>query len=571
MGMKMLPKLVLIGIVVSAIGFGTNYALKSGAVKLPVSAGASGSTGGGIDFGSTGTAPAAPAPTGNIAIGAGVASPAPVGAAGGTGTGPLRVSLVSFHGYAPALMANGNSLTTQPGSIYAKLGANIEFLLNDDVPTLSTLFESGHAQCAWRTSDSWAQEQPNLRNAHFDARAVMVVDNTQGGDAIISNNPDIRTVEDLAGKTVSFLQFTPSHGLLINALDNSSLSGKKRASVKLVQVNPDAGTAAVRAMYTQGKVDAAVLWDPDLSIALAGGGHVVYSTKQATNLIFDVMVCDQRVLATPEGAAKVQAFVTGWLQGVTAARADKANAVRALAATEPTFADLVNTKGAAFVAGLFANLVWTDLADNARILGLTPDGTNHYARVYTQFDGIYRAAGTLANPNSPVIDAQQSFDYRFVRALLDQNVAAVEKAQQPQAVFTQVGLDAAAAKPAALTKPVLVAFVPGSAELNQAAKRVIDTTMVPFIEDNGSAYFEVSGNTDSTGSTGVNRTLSLQRAKVVIDYLVKQWDMSPTRFKPIGNGPAKPLCNEQAPDDGVSLAECQATNRTTRLGLLAAR
>ena len=30
---------------------------------------------------------------------------------------PLKVSIVSFHGYAPALVANGNSLTTQANSI----------------------------------------------------------------------------------------------------------------------------------------------------------------------------------------------------------------------------------------------------------------------------------------------------------------------------------------------------------------------------------------------------------------------------------------------------------------------
>jgi NitT/TauT family transport system substrate-binding protein len=91
---------------------------------------------------------------------------APLGSAGN----PLKVSLVSFHGYAPALVANGNSLTTQPGSIYAQKGANVEFVIQDDIPTLSTIFESGAAQCAWRTSDFWAQEQPNLRNAGWMAR-----------------------------------------------------------------------------------------------------------------------------------------------------------------------------------------------------------------------------------------------------------------------------------------------------------------------------------------------------------------------------------------------------------------
>ena len=105
----------------------------------------------------------------------------------GSKSNPLKVSIVSFHGYAPALVANGNSLTTQPGSIFAQNGVNVEFIIQDDIPTLTTIFEAETAHCAWRTSDFWAQEHPNLRNAGHDARAIMIVDNTQGADAVIAD------------------------------------------------------------------------------------------------------------------------------------------------------------------------------------------------------------------------------------------------------------------------------------------------------------------------------------------------------------------------------------------------
>lgn len=159
---------------------------------------------------------------------------------------PLKVSLVSFHGYAPALVANGNSLTTVAGSIYDKQGLNVEFIIQDDIPTLSTIFEAGTAQCAWRTSDFWAQEQPNLRNTGMDGKAVMIVDNTQGADAVIASDASIRSIEDLAGKKVALLQFTPSHGMIIDAIDNSSLSARKKASVQYVFINVEEGTAGVR-------------------------------------------------------------------------------------------------------------------------------------------------------------------------------------------------------------------------------------------------------------------------------------------------------------------------------------
>jgi NitT/TauT family transport system substrate-binding protein len=478
--------------------------------------------------------------------------------------------LVSFHGYAPAILANGSSLTTQPGSLYAQQGLNVEFLIQDDIPTLTTLFESNTAQCAWRTSDFWAQEHPNLRNAGLDGRVVMAVDNTQGADAIITRDPAIRRVEDLADRSIALLQFTPSDGMTIDALENSSLTARKRQSVKYVYINAEEGTAGVRAALESGNVDAAALWDPDLSLALKNipGAQVVYSTKTATNLIYDVIVCDSRVLDAPANQPAIQALVTGWMAGVDAARKAPEQAVDALVKTQEMFALLAKDQGRGFVQGLFANLVWTNLEDNARIFGLA-GGVNHYERVYRRFDGIYRAAGALANPKSPVIAPQDSVDLRFIRALLDKNAAAKAAAAKPEFTFTAQERQQAATQAPAVTKPVLVGFSTGTAELTKRAQKLIDDEMVPFMENNGSAYFEISGNTDSTGSRATNLRLSQARAQTVVDYLVSQWEFDRTRFVVTGNGPDKPLCNEanyQA--EGLTLEDCRALNRSTRAAVL---
>ncbi len=501
------------------------------------------------------------------------ASPGSQGAAVAMPGKALKVSLVSFHGYAPALVANGNSLTTQPGSIYAKKGANIQFVIQDDIPTLATIFESGAAQCAWRTSDFWAQEQPNLRNAKLDARAVMIVDNTQGGDAVIARDAQVRSIEDLAGRSVALLQFTPSHGMLIDAIENSSLTARKKESVKTVFINVEEGTAGVRAAFESDNVDAAVLWDPDLSLALRNvkGAHVVYSTKTATNLIFDVMVCDTRILDSAEGQAMVQKFVEGWMEGVETARADPDNAVEALVNTQEFFKLLADKEGRPFIKSLFGNLVWTGVEDNARILGLA-GGPNHYERVYRRFDEIYRKAGALANPNSPVITPQDSFDYRYIKAILARNSAASAAAAKPKETFSQTALQEAAMTDAIVTKPVMVGFASGSSDLTKRAQKTVDTEMVPFIENNGRAYFEVSGNSDSTGAREVNMRLSEARARAVVEYLAGQWEFPRERFKIIGNGPDRPLCNEaNAAAEGLSMDDCRAMNRTTRVAVYGGR
>jgi NitT/TauT family transport system substrate-binding protein len=488
----------------------------------------------------------------------------------GSSNNPLKVSIVSFHGYAPALVANGKSLTTQAGSIYASEGLNVEFVIQDDIPTLTTIFESRTAQCAWRTSDFWAQEQPNLRNAGHDGRAVMIVDNTQGGDAIITRNPAIQRVEDLAGRSIALLQFTPSDGMTIDALENASMTARQRSSVKFVYIQAEEGTAGVRAAFEAGNVDAAALWDPDLALALKNvpGARVVYSTKTATNLIYDVMVCDKRVLDDPANTPTIQKFVTGWMKGVDAARAAPDDAVEALINTQEFFALLAKDQGKDFIKTLFSNVIWTGVEENARAFGFA-GGTNHYERVYRRFDGIYRAAGALANPNSPVINPQDSVDYRFIRSLYDASRAAQQAAAKPEFTFTEGGREKAAQRTATVTKPVTVGFATGSASINKRSGQTIDQQMVPFIENNGSAYFEVSGNTDSTGSRDTNMRLSEARARAVVDYLAVQWEIPRERLRIVGYGPDRPICDENNPSaENLSLEDCRALNRTTRLAVL---
>jgi NitT/TauT family transport system substrate-binding protein len=528
-------------------------------LKDKLGAGAKGSESGGEAAG-------AASPELPVKAAAGKADPsAPLGSK----SNPLKVSIVSFHGYAPALVANGKSLTTQPGSIFEKNGVHVEFVIQDDIPTLSTIFTSNVAHCAWRTSDFWAQEQPNLRNNGQDARAVVIVDNTQGGDAIIAKDPAIQSVEDLAGRSVAMLQFTPSHGMTTDAVENSALSARKKQSVRYVFINADEGTAGVRAAFASGQVDAAALWDPDLALAIKAvpGAHVIYSTKIATNLIFDVMVCDQKHLGNAANEAVFTGFVKGWLDGVLAARANPDDAVEALVANEELFRMLEKSEGRAFVKSLFDNVVWTSLEDNVRILGLA-GGTNHYERVYGRFDQIYRAAGALANPNSPVIPPQDSFDYRFVKKLAEADQTAKAKAAEPQFKFTEAEQKQVVAKEANLTKPVTVSFKSGSVELSKRAQKTVDDEMVPLIENLGSAYFEVSGNTDSTGARATNLRLSQQRAEAVVNYLVEQWEFPRTRFKILGNGPDKPLCDEDNPGaEGLDLEQCREANRSTRLAV----
>jgi hypothetical protein len=157
----------------------------------------------------------------------------------------------------------------------------------------------------------------------------------------------------------------------------------------MVYINAEEGTAGVRAALEGGAVDAAALWDPDLALALRNvkGAHVVYSTKTATNLIFDVMVCDSRLLAKPEGQAVVHKFVAGWMDGVEElGRACQSRQRRRGAGADTGVLQAAGRQGRPCRSSGACSPTWCGPAveDNARILGLA-GGTNHYERVYKRF------------------------------------------------------------------------------------------------------------------------------------------------------------------------------------------
>lgn len=67
--------------------------------------------------------------------------------------------------------------------------------------------------------------------------------------------------------------------------------------------------------------------------------------------------------------------------------------------------------------------------------------------------------------------------------------------------------------------------------------------LVKFLNDNSKVSIELSGHTDSRGSAAYNKKLSLNRAKSVVDYLVKK-GISKDRLEYAGFGSEKPMVTD---------------------------
>jgi len=143
-------------------------------------------------------------------------------------------------------------------------------------------------------------------NEGVDFKIVLVNDNSFGADGLVVHD-DVKSIADLKGKSVSTEIGTLEHMFLLKILEDNGMTIDD-VNFSNMTIN-DAGPA-----FIANSVDAAVLWEPTLSTAIASGGKLLYSTRETPGLIPDTLAVSSKVLA--ENRDAVQKIVDSWFQGV---------------------------------------------------------------------------------------------------------------------------------------------------------------------------------------------------------------------------------------------------------------
>jgi len=105
----------------------------------------------------------------------------------------------------------------------------------------------------------------------------------------------------------------------------------------------------------------------------------------------------------------------------------------------------------------------------------------------------------------------------------------------------------------------------GSSTLTSAAKQIIDSRLMPVLQQNPGVKLEIASHTDVRGGAASNQSLSERRAKSVADYLIAQGiNSSLLVANGYGENKVKNRCRE-----GVSCTEREhAVNRRTEFRLI---
>lgn len=193
------------------------------------------------------------------------------------------------------ILANGNSKSTSPQSLFSKSGLDYNLLLSDSVINQSKNYISGKTPYFRGTMSQVVQlnelvySDPSLRPVVIDLLSW-----SHGGD-VLAVSKDIKTIKDLKGKKIAAMAYGPHVYFVWRTLKSAGLSFN---DVEMVWVKDLVGTNQTPAMaFCDSKlgVDAAFMIAPEADSVIEGdnackGAKSMFSTSQASKVIGDVYV-----------------------------------------------------------------------------------------------------------------------------------------------------------------------------------------------------------------------------------------------------------------------------------------
>lgn len=132
---------------------------------------------------------------------------------------------------------------------------------------------------------------------------VCMTDYSSGMDGIVASK-DIKSVEELKGKTIATNIGTMNHMLLLSALEEAGLS---EADVTITNMSEGDAAAAL----IGGSIDAASIFDPQMSkAAQESGGSVIFTSADLPGELSDVLLVKGSV--ADKRKAEVKGIIEAW-------------------------------------------------------------------------------------------------------------------------------------------------------------------------------------------------------------------------------------------------------------------
>jgi len=451
--------------------------------------------------------------------------------------GTINLSLDEWIGWKSVIDANGG-LTTQPDSIYGKLGINVNINVINDATQSSNALIKGDLNAAGYTINRTAFLSKKFTEAGKNVVMPYITNYSNGGDGIIAKS-SITSVNDLVGAKIGVPEFSEAQTLVIWFVNNSNLSDDQKSEIidNLVLFATADDTAKA---FFAGQVDVAATWEPYLTQTQnMTDAHVLFSTASSTNLVMDGILFDKNFAEAH--ADVVEKFIQGSLEASSLYDTE----FSAIREVMPMF----NTASDEDIIGSAATARLTTWKDNSDLLNGTAK------TIYSDMCKVWTSIGESVNAD--LVDS--IFDDTYVQAIAD-NFSTTEVSNTNIVKVTEENKQTIEDTEALLSGSASVTFVKNTAKFSDSASASEELNkFIEIAKVLDGAIIEIAGNTDPNPNSDpqdeYNKKLSLQRAETVKNYFIMN-GISADRIVIVGNGSSNPVVDNDT-------EEHRAMNRRT--------
>ncbi|BBL92408.1 hypothetical protein VroAM7_50610 (plasmid) [Vibrio rotiferianus] len=407
---------------------------------------------------------------------------------------------------------------------------------NNDKADLGDRFErlkKGDVDFAVTTIDAYLSV---AQDYDFPGVAIAVIDQSKGGDAIVAWNDEVKTVNDLDKPNikVAYIPDTPSHHLMRAIRSHFALSSKGN------DVEKKDSESVLKSLKNK-DVHSAVLWEPDLTKALAiNGVDKVISTADMQGVIVDILLVNKNVLQ--EDFSYVKTVVNEYFETISIERV----------APSALLNDVVKATGfeKSDVSKMMSGVEFSDFNDNAihwypvhKVTGQSYINDSLYDVIKRTKDLLEKTGVKVSIPDN---NPHRLISSKVVSEILKDRVAAgtfVEPEPQPVTFEALTDKEWSNLKLVGKLKTPVIQFSSGRSELSLTAKQTLDIA-VEDLKHYPTYRLLVKGHTSTSGNKDANLELSENRAKFVERYFTLAHGIDPNRVKAIGVGGNEPLVRQ---------------------------
>ncbi|RHC48490.1 hypothetical protein DW839_28610 [Enterocloster bolteae] len=450
----------------------------------------------------------------------------------------INLSLDEWIGWKGIIDANGG-LSTKEGSIYDKLGINVNISVINDATQSSNAIISGKLDAAGYTINRTAFLSKKFSDAGIDVIMPYITNFSNGGDGIIAKS-SIQSVSDLIDAKIGVPQFSEAHSLVVWFVNQSDLSEDEKNMVIDSLIFFETPDETAKAFFA-GQIDVAATWEPYLTQAKnMSDAHILFSTASSSSLIMD------GILFNKDFAEKNPDVISAFIEG-------------SLQAEELYETDMITIKS---VMPMFSTATEQDVLSNCSVAELTTYADNinlfneNAKTIYTDMCGVWESVGEMVNRD--LVDT--IFDDKYIKTLADKHDMSDVTKTSANVKVTEDNKQNVIDTVALLQKSATVNFIINTAKFTDSAEAT--NTLDEFIEIAkvlDGTIIEIAGNTDpnpmSDPDDTANKMLSKQRAETVKQYFVLN-GIPADRIIVVGNGSSNPIVENDT-------EEHKAINRRT--------